>query len=144
MWSRYAGAGWIVQALVLVGLLSGCDAPAANTDASTNAVEPAERATVELAGPERLVLAFGDSLYAGYGLKPGESLADQLQADLRDGGVNATVVNAGVSGDTTAAGGSGGLLSRWTIWSVRRTWWCWGWAATTCCASWTRRRRGRT
>ena len=105
MWSRYAGAGLIVQALALSALLSGCDAPDADARANTTgAAEPAASAPVEVAGPERLVLAFGDSLYAGYGLKPGESLADQLQADLRDGGVNATVVNAGVSGDTTAAG----------------------------------------
>lgn len=99
MWSRYAGAGLIVQAL----MLGGCDAPAGNVTADSP-VAPVARAVAPVAGPERLVLAFGDSLYAGYGLKPGESLPDRLQADLRDGGVNARVVNAGVSGDTTAAG----------------------------------------
>ena len=56
------------------------------------------------AGPERLILAFGDSLYAGYGLERGQSLPDAMQARLRTGGINATIVNAGVSGDTTAAG----------------------------------------
>jgi acyl-CoA thioesterase-1 len=55
-------------------------------------------------GPERLVLAFGDSLYAGYGLERGQSLPDAVEARLRRAGVNAEVVNAGVSGDTTAAG----------------------------------------
>ena len=53
---------------------------------------------------ERLILAFGDSLYAGYGLDRGQSLPDAIQARLRDSGVNATIVNAGVSGDTSAAG----------------------------------------
>lgn len=53
---------------------------------------------------ERLILAFGDSLYAGYGLDRGQSLPDAIQARLRDAGVNATIVNAGVSGDTSAAG----------------------------------------
>lgn len=99
MWSRYAGAGLIVQAL----MLGGCDAPAQKVTADRPAA-PVARAPVPVAGPERLVLAFGDSLYAGYGLKPGESLPDVLQADLRAEGVNARVVNAGVSGDTTAAG----------------------------------------
>jgi acyl-CoA thioesterase-1 len=51
-----------------------------------------------------VILAFGDSLYAGYGLDRGQSLPDAIQARLRAEGVNATVVNAGVSGDTTAAG----------------------------------------
>ncbi len=53
---------------------------------------------------ERLVLAFGDSLTAGYGLRPNESFPAQLQAALLRGGISARVHNAGVSGDTSAAG----------------------------------------
>lgn len=53
---------------------------------------------------DRLVLAFGDSLTAGYGLKPNESFPAQLQAALIKGGIPARVHNAGVSGDTSAAG----------------------------------------
>lgn len=50
------------------------------------------------------LLAFGDSLTAGYGLPPGDGFVPQLQRwlDARDAGV--TVINAGVSGDTTAGG----------------------------------------
>jgi acyl-CoA thioesterase-1 len=55
------------------------------------------------AGPERTIVAFGDSLYAGYGLKPGESWPAKLEKALWAKGINAKVVNAGVSGDTTAA-----------------------------------------
>ncbi len=55
---------------------------------------------------DRLVVAFGDSLYAGYRLAPNEGLAPQLQTALKADGVNARVHNAGVSGDTTAAGKS--------------------------------------
>ena len=51
-----------------------------------------------------LVIAFGDSLYAGYQLGPKEGLAPQLQAALVADGTVARVQNAGVSGDTTAAG----------------------------------------
>lgn len=51
-----------------------------------------------------LIIAFGDSLYAGYQLGPREGLAPQLQAALAADGVAARVQNAGVSGDTTAAG----------------------------------------
>lgn len=52
----------------------------------------------------KLVVAFGDSLMAGYQLKPNEGFAPQLQAALRAQGVPARVHNAGVSGDTSAGG----------------------------------------
>jgi acyl-CoA thioesterase-1 len=53
---------------------------------------------------ERLVLAFGDSLTAGYRLAPDESFPAQLEAQLRLEGRRVRVHNAGVSGDTTAGG----------------------------------------
>jgi len=56
------------------------------------------------AAREQLVLAFGDSLTAGYQLKPGESFPAQLEAALRRDGRQVRVHNAGVSGDTTAQG----------------------------------------
>ncbi|KKC26320.1 arylesterase [Sphingomonas sp. SRS2] len=53
---------------------------------------------------DKLVLAFGDSLMAGYRLPPGQGFAPQLEAALRKQGIAARVHNAGVSGDTTAQG----------------------------------------
>jgi acyl-CoA thioesterase I len=53
---------------------------------------------------DKLIVAFGDSLSAGYGLKSTESFPVQLEAALRRGGTAARVYNAGVSGDTTAQG----------------------------------------
>jgi acyl-CoA thioesterase I len=53
--------------------------------------------------PVRLV-AFGDSLTAGYRLKPRQSFPGQLEAALNSKGHRVEVINAGVSGDTTAAG----------------------------------------
>ncbi len=50
------------------------------------------------------ILALGDSLTAGYGLPDGEGLVPQLNAWLSAKGVDAVVLNAGVSGDTTAGG----------------------------------------
>ncbi|HNJ48895.1 MAG TPA: arylesterase [Novosphingobium sp.] len=55
-------------------------------------------------GEEVTILALGDSLFAGYGLDPGQSYPARLEAALRAHGVNARIVNAGVSGDTTADG----------------------------------------
>ena len=54
--------------------------------------------------PRPLIVAFGDSLTAGYGLDQGLGFAPQLQATLRRHGIAASVVDAGVSGDTTEAG----------------------------------------
>ncbi|WP_254049829.1 arylesterase [Novosphingobium sp. TH158] len=55
-------------------------------------------------GPERRILAVGDSLFAGYGLTANEAYPTRLEAALRAKGINARVTNAGVSGDTSAAG----------------------------------------
>jgi acyl-CoA thioesterase-1 len=61
-------------------------------------------ASPAFASAERpLVLAFGDSLTAGYGLDPGLGFAPQLQAMLRRHGIAARVADGGVSGDTSAA-----------------------------------------
>ena len=51
-----------------------------------------------------LILAFGDSLTAGYGLGRGLGFAPQLEDALRRHGIKARVHDAGVSGDTTAGG----------------------------------------
>lgn len=55
-------------------------------------------------GPERRIVAFGDSLFAGYNVAQEASYPARLQAALRAAGINAQVTNAGVSGDTSAAG----------------------------------------
>jgi len=91
---------------VVVGLaLSACgnepEAPATEATPAT-ATPPAPQQTPN--GPERRILAFGDSLFAGYGLEEGEGYPDVLEAALRSQGINARVIDAGVSGDTTAAG----------------------------------------
>ncbi len=50
------------------------------------------------------VLALGDSLTQGYGLPEQDGLVPQMQKWLDDQGVEARLINAGVSGDTTAGG----------------------------------------
>jgi len=50
------------------------------------------------------IIAFGDSLTAGYGLPPKNAFPVRLQAALKARGHNVAIVNAGVSGDTTAGG----------------------------------------
>jgi acyl-CoA thioesterase-1 len=72
--------GWLLAACIWV-------APAAAADSQV-----------------RTIVAFGDSLIAGYGLPPQESFPARLEQALRAAGRQVRVVNAGVSGDTSAAG----------------------------------------
>jgi len=87
--------------LALVGC--GSDEPAATASPTGLATADAPP-EIPIMGPQRHILALGDSLFTGYGLKPGEGYPERLEAALRAKGVNARIVNAGVSGDTTAGG----------------------------------------
>ncbi len=65
--------------------------------------------TLLLAGvaqAQQRVVAFGDSLTAGFGLPVEEGFVPQLEAWLQGQGMDVVVVNAGVSGDTTSGGRS--------------------------------------
>lgn len=50
------------------------------------------------------ILAFGDSLTAGYGLDQGEAFPVLLEQMLKTDGHDVKVINAGVSGETTSGG----------------------------------------
>jgi acyl-CoA thioesterase-1 len=56
------------------------------------------------AAEERVIVAFGDSLTAGFGVDPDLAWPAFLQERLAREGYPYRVVNAGVSGDTTAGG----------------------------------------
>jgi len=51
-----------------------------------------------------VIVAFGDSLSAGFGADPGQSFPDFVQKELDQRGYRYRVVNAGISGDTTTDG----------------------------------------
>jgi acyl-CoA thioesterase I len=51
-----------------------------------------------------VIVALGDSLTAGFGLPQDQSFPAQLEAALKARGIEAKIVNAGVSGDTAGAG----------------------------------------
>lgn len=89
---------------LLLPVLAACsqaDPAVAPAETASPAVEMQRK---EVAGPERRILAFGDSLFAGYGLDPSQAYPVKLEAALRDAGINALVTNAAVSGETSAAG----------------------------------------
>ncbi|MFZ9396003.1 MAG: arylesterase [Erythrobacter sp.] len=92
----------IMLALVLVAC--GSDVPAGEAAGTASGTNAEDAATVPVMGPQRNVLAFGNSLFAGYNVAKDDSYPAKLQAALRARGVNAQVANAGISGDTSAAG----------------------------------------
>lgn len=84
--------------------ISAAKRQAANTPANgadENTLPP-KHAVVKDTRP--LIAAFGDSLTAGYGTKPGESYPDYLQRDLNARGYNYHVLNEGISGNTSKDG----------------------------------------
>lgn len=94
----------LYAALPALLLLTACgseDKPAAPPSSGPAVEAPPE---VPVMGRERRIVALGDSLFAGYGLQPGESYPVKLEAALRARGIDARIVNAGVSGDTSAGG----------------------------------------
>lgn len=104
-------AKWhLVAAIILVHLSAACTPNSAEQSTEANATASAAvtpRATGSVSAEtadERLIVAFGDSLYAGYNLGRAEGFAPVLETALTEQGIGARVVNAGVSGDTSAGG----------------------------------------
>ena len=99
-WYLYGAALLLVQAIVACA--PEAPVPEGQNSAKQGGTKPA------LSGAEAenpaLVVAFGDSLFAGYGLAQDEGFAPALRRALKAQGVTAHVFNAGVSGDTSAAG----------------------------------------
>lgn len=92
------------SALLLVQSLGGCAPDRGSLAEEERPSNRVERSQTHRETDAPLVLAFGDSLFAGYGLSQSEGLAPALDRSLEAKGIVAEVVNAGVSGDTSAAG----------------------------------------
>jgi acyl-CoA thioesterase-1 len=95
-----AAARLATPALALFAL-AGCNSEPVTPQQRADRPAVSEPALV---GKEVRIVALGDSLFAGYGLEPGQSYPARLESALRARGINARIMNAGVSGDTTAGG----------------------------------------
>lgn len=99
---KWKSAAQLASPLALVFVLGACGSDQPATPAPTQSASAAP--DLPVMGDELRIVALGDSLFAGYGLEPGQSYPARLEAALRARGVNARITNAGVSGDTTAGG----------------------------------------
>ncbi len=61
-------------------------------------------ASLPVAAKTLQVVAFGDSLMAGYNLPAGDDFPARLQTALHQDGIDVAITNASVSGDTTSGG----------------------------------------
>ncbi len=91
---------WIPLAL----LTGACNRPAAVPQSQPSHEAAAEASPPRATDPRPVIVCFGDSLTAGFGVDPGKSYPDVLQQDLDRRGFRYRVVNLGVSGDTTQDG----------------------------------------
>ena len=87
-------------------LLAGCRTKAPEGAASQPAASQVDSSPAsDVAKDGRpVIVAFGDSLTAGYGADPGESYPDYLEKDLNAKGYHYQVINQGISGNTTKDG----------------------------------------
>ncbi len=90
--------------ILLFFLASACKNPTADKPVEKNTIEVESNSTNEENKP--IILFFGNSLSAGYGLDPSEAFPSLIQRKIDSLGLDYRVVNAGVSGETTATGNS--------------------------------------
>jgi acyl-CoA thioesterase I len=102
------GFALIASALLVTALTVACRKSSAPNQATAGmansgaALSPAKFAAKSENLP--LIVAFGDSLTAGFGLPEEQWLTTLLQRKLEEKGYRYRVVNAGMSGDTSAGG----------------------------------------
>jgi acyl-CoA thioesterase-1 len=96
---RFAGLiGFIFLPLVL----GACSGSGANGRDNSNIARPLVTPAVGTDRPK--IVAFGDSLTAGFGVSEKESYPYLIQEKLNADGYDYEVINAGVSGDTSIGG----------------------------------------
>ena len=88
--------------MIFAFLAAGCGASNSQKQPSGNETKPL--AVPQTASDRPKIVAFGDSLTAGFGLTENESYPYLLQQKLDADGYDYEVVNAGVSGDTSLGG----------------------------------------
>ncbi|MDT5272564.1 MAG: acyl-CoA thioesterase [Acidobacteriota bacterium] len=100
--NQFLPAALLILATALFAACGGGASRESTSKQETAAASPTASTTPAETVPK--IVAFGDSLTAGYGLAPQESYPALLQKLIDADGFKYEVVNAGVSGDTSAGG----------------------------------------
>ena len=88
--------------LLFVLIIACRDAPE-KTSGTSEDVNNTEKLAIEETS-EKVILFFGDSLTAGYGLELEQAFPALIQSRLDSLGLDYTVINSGLSGETTSGG----------------------------------------
>jgi len=89
--------------ILLVFILVSCgDAPKKEADSAPT--KTVDDVTAAKTSEEKIILFFGNSLTAGYGLDTEEAFPALIQNRLDSLGLDYTAINSGLSGETTSAG----------------------------------------
>jgi acyl-CoA thioesterase I len=92
----------VLSFISLAIIFSACGTSSAEKQANTPVAKPVS--TPQIISDKPKIIAFGDSLTAGFGLTEKESYPYLLQQKLKSDGFDYEVVNAGVSGETSIGG----------------------------------------
>lgn len=97
----------VISGLLILLTVWGCgssDTKTKSTTANAPATEPDSKSAT--ASKKQIVLFYGNSLTAGYGVEPSQAFPALIGQKIDSAGLNYTIVNAGLSGETTAGGKS--------------------------------------
>lgn len=93
---------WLLS-VISISVFSACNNKQENVKSVEN-MENKEEVQKETKADDKVILFFGNSLTAGYGLEEDESFPSLIQNRLDSLGKNYTVINGGLSGETTSGG----------------------------------------
>lgn len=91
-----------VSFIFVIVTITGCGVANSEKRSASNGAKPL--VTPQIVSSKPKIIAFGDSLTAGFGLSEKESYPYLLQQRLKADGYDYEVINAGVSGDTSMGG----------------------------------------
>lgn len=89
--------------LILLSLLAACAPPDSSPQPEATLAQTSGSLPQPTDAPAITILAFGDSLTAGFGVDDADSYPAQLEGRLRADGYDAEVINGGISGETSSA-----------------------------------------
>ena|SRR5688572_7866961 len=90
--------------LLILLIVQSCSTPVDNNTAADSNSDLARKDYPTGEKPRKVILFFGNSITAGFGLESNQAFTSLLQARLDSLGYHYEVINAGVSGETTATG----------------------------------------
>ena len=88
--------------VLFISIMAACNQSPKREDSKSDGSEATKKTTEET--PEKIIMFFGNSITAGYGVSTDEAFPAQIQLILDSLGYPYKVVNAGLSGETSAGG----------------------------------------